>query len=300
MADSVKKHPNAGRKQSPEHIAKRVAAYIGKPLSEKHKKRLASIERTPEWREKIRQARLRQANVADAKMTARKWWAELKANPIKFEAYRAKLRAAKVNGSWNKGRPWSDEVKKKLSAFFKGRPNYALIGRKYTENHRKSLSVSHMGIEQTEESKQKRSLTLKGRATVPPDRRPRGTKHHNWGKPAYRGSGWGHGSYCQKGHWVRSTWERGIADWLYAMGVEYQYEPKIFDLGDDVRYRPDFYIPQADLFLEVKGYMWEADEEKLRRFVALGHRLFIIGKTEWKLFEEDGSVQIPGLGSAAL
>ena len=37
-----------------------------------------------------------------------------------------------------------------------------------------------------------------------------------------------------------------------------------------------------------------------KRFVALGHRLFVISKTEWKLFEEKGSIQIPGLRLAAL
>ena len=194
-----------------------------------------------------------------------------------------------------------EESKKKLSAFFKGRPNSALIGRKYTAEHREKLSVTHTGKVMPEEVRRKISLANKGRDLTPPESRRRGPAHHFWGKspPKIKKNNYAHGSYCQKGHWVRSSWERGIADWLYAMGVEYQYEPRVFDLGDGIRYRPDFHIPQADLFLEVKGYMWEADEEKLRRFVAAGHRLFIIGKTEWKLFEEKGSIQIPGLRLAA-
>ena len=198
---------------------------------------------------------------------------------------------------WNKGIQMREESKKKLSAFFKGRSNAALVGRKYSAKHKAKLSVTHIGKVHSEETKLKMSLAHKGRDTVPPERRRRGPAHHFWGKspPKIKRNNYAKGSYCQKGHWVRSTWERGIADWLYAMGVEYQYEPRVFDLGDGIRYRPDFYIPQADLFLEVKGYMWEADEEKLRRFVALGHKLFVIGKSEWGMFERAGSLQIPGV-----
>jgi DNA helicase-4 len=47
---------------------------------------------------------------------------------------------------------------------------------------------------------------------------------------------------------VRSKSERTIADWLYRHNIKYQYEPKI-NLKD-FEFQPDFYIPEADLYLE--------------------------------------------------
>ena len=51
-----------------------------------------------------------------------------------------------------------------------------------------------------------------------------------------------------KGEKVRSKSERDIADWLYRHNVAYSYEPNLNISGFD--FHPDFYIPQADLYLE--------------------------------------------------
>ena len=47
---------------------------------------------------------------------------------------------------------------------------------------------------------------------------------------------------------VRSKSERTIADWLYRHNIKYQYEPKVN--FKDFEFQPDFYIPEADLYLE--------------------------------------------------
>ncbi len=51
-----------------------------------------------------------------------------------------------------------------------------------------------------------------------------------------------------KGEKVRSKSERDIADWLYRHNISYSYEPDINIADFD--FRPDFHIPQADLYLE--------------------------------------------------
>jgi len=51
-----------------------------------------------------------------------------------------------------------------------------------------------------------------------------------------------------KGETVKSKSERDIADWLYRHNVKYFYEREI-NLKD-FSFKPDFFIPQADLFLE--------------------------------------------------
>lgn len=50
------------------------------------------------------------------------------------------------------------------------------------------------------------------------------------------------------GELVRSKSERMIADWLHRHNVRYVYEP-VVDFAD-FEFRPDFYIPEADLYLE--------------------------------------------------
>ncbi len=47
---------------------------------------------------------------------------------------------------------------------------------------------------------------------------------------------------------VRSKSERTIADWLYRHNIKYQYEPKVN--FKDFEFQPDFYLPEADLYLE--------------------------------------------------
>lgn len=50
------------------------------------------------------------------------------------------------------------------------------------------------------------------------------------------------------GDHVRSKSERSIADWLYRHNIKYQYEPKVN--FKDFEFQPDFYLPEADLYLE--------------------------------------------------
>ncbi|MBS1535260.1 MAG: UvrD-helicase domain-containing protein [Bacteroidetes bacterium] len=47
---------------------------------------------------------------------------------------------------------------------------------------------------------------------------------------------------------VRSKSEQFIADWLYRHSIKYQYEPLLKAIDFD--FRPDFYIPEANLYLE--------------------------------------------------
>lgn len=56
-----------------------------------------------------------------------------------------------------------------------------------------------------------------------------------------------------------------VFDWLK---VKYQYEPQGFELGDGIRYLPDFYLPEHKLYVEVKADANAAiaSGDKLKRF----------------------------------
>jgi len=77
--------------------------------------------------------------------------------------------------------------------------------------------------------------------------------------------GFGDGRYYTtlKGECVRSKSERDIADWFYRHNIKYYYEPKL--RIKDFNFRPDFYIPQANMYLEHvsdKSYYMKNKEEQ--------------------------------------
>jgi len=51
-----------------------------------------------------------------------------------------------------------------------------------------------------------------------------------------------------------STWEANIARVYNLIGIKWLYAPKIFNLGEHT-YRPDFYLPDFNTYIEVKNYM---------------------------------------------
>jgi len=74
------------------------------------------------------------------------------------------------------------------------------------------------------------------------------TGHPTWKRINYRGI------------WMRSTWEVKYAKWLDKRNIKWYYELKTFDLGKTT-YTPDFYLPESDTYIEIKGW-WRGDSKK--------------------------------------
>ena len=55
------------------------------------------------------------------------------------------------------------------------------------------------------------------------------------------------------GYKFRSRLEARWAVFFDAATIKYEYEPEGYELTDDVRYLPDFYLPDEDIFVEVKA-----------------------------------------------
>jgi len=71
---------------------------------------------------------------------------------------------------------------------------------------------------------------------------------------------------------VRSKSEQFIADWLYRHSIKYQYEPLLN--VKDFSFRPDFYIPDANLYIEHvsdKSFAMQSKEEQFE----LGNLLLV-------------------------
>lgn len=56
------------------------------------------------------------------------------------------------------------------------------------------------------------------------------------------------------GYRFRSRLEARWAVFFDALKIKYEYEPEGYDLGDGVYYLPDFYLPEFDLFVEIKPF----------------------------------------------
>jgi ribosomal protein L40E len=65
-----------------------------------------------------------------------------------------------------------------------------------------------------------------------------------------------------KKYFMHSSWEVAYAKYLDKNNIKWQYESKTFDLGDTT-YTPDFYLPETDKYIEIKGYWGRKSLNKL-------------------------------------
>lgn len=72
------------------------------------------------------------------------------------------------------------------------------------------------------------------------------------------------------GQYFRSAWEANIARVLNHLQINWQYELKRFYFENSVEgvlsYQPDFYLPEFDMWVEVKGWMDEKSKTRLKLF----------------------------------
>jgi len=70
--------------------------------------------------------------------------------------------------------------------------------------------------------------------------------------------------------YFRSRWEANMGRYYNFVGVKWIYEQQEFEFCRIKRgsrfYRPDFYLPEQNRFIEVKGWFRPEDKTKLRRF----------------------------------
>jgi len=95
--------------------------------------------------------------------------------------------------------------------------------------------------------------------------------------------------YEVNGKKVQGSWERDFALKLNEFDIKWERcKPIIYKKDEkEKRYTPDFYLPIFDKFIEIKGFWWGDDKEKMRlvleQNIWLKNKIFIIEK---KLFNE--------------
>ena len=64
---------------------------------------------------------------------------------------------------------------------------------------------------------------------------------------------------------VRSSWEANMCRLFNYLNINFEYEKHRFNLGDHT-YLPDFYLPEQELFIEVKGRQIFTNTDKFYEF----------------------------------
>ena len=81
---------------------------------------------------------------------------------------------------------------------------------------------------------------------------------------------------------MRAGYEIMYALYLEAHNINWQYEPKVFVLAPGKRYRPDFYLPDTDEWVEIKGFLTESSRQKIEMFRAQGFNLTLLFEPDLK------------------
>jgi hypothetical protein len=92
----------------------------------------------------------------------------------------------------------------------------------------------------------------------------KGKFNYNYGKIAKHGNG----EYYNK-IFMRSSYEIVYAKYLDNREIKWLYEPKVFILKENNTYTPDFYLPESNTYIEVKGWWRDKAKKKFKEFKKL-------------------------------
>jgi hypothetical protein len=81
---------------------------------------------------------------------------------------------------------------------------------------------------------------------------------------------------------MRSGFEVMYALFLESQDSRWQYEPRMFILASGKRYTPDFYLPDTNEWVEIKGVLSEASRQKIGMFREQGFKLTLVFETKLK------------------
>ena len=159
----------------------------------------------------------------------------------------------------------------------------------------KSRRETHLGRKRPDHSKRmtgkgnplfgvRRSKAVRDKISRGKIGKYKGRNNHNFGKKSSHKCSYGHGGRY-KHTWFKSSYEIAYAKYLTKNHVKWQYEPKAFDLGNTT-YRPDFYLPKSNIWIEVKGYWREEALHKFNLFKKLYPKIKIVVFDKLRLIKE--------------
>jgi len=198
-----------------------------------------------------------------------------------------------------------EEICKKMSIAQKKNPVKYWEGKSRSEATKEKIRQSLLGRKSSSEANIKRSLTLKGRESekkgknfkdiIGKEREEERRKmiSDKIVKQYLSGQRKNKMHYKQayyKGTRMRSSWEKEVAKKFDSMNIKWVYEPKRFFL-DGCTYLPDFYLPESNNYVEVKGY-WNRNKKDIKKVSDFSkeHDLVIIDSANYEHFLKTGNI----------
>ncbi len=270
------RHPLYGKHHSEKSIRKNSESHIGIPLSEEHKRKISlanSGENNPRYGvtisedQKQRQSKsLRQfykehpESIISLSGKRKQYYidnpnAALEMSEHKKEYYKEHpevlLRAAEKRVQYYIDHPLSPEEKQKRAepvlTYFKEHPEAR-------KEHSKLMKACNPSMRPDVAAKISDSMV---------------EWHKNNVNPVGTGSMPGRFFIRKDGRqlWLRSSYEFRIASILEELRLTWQYEPFAFPLESlHTSYRPDIYLPDNNIWIEIKGYLSWSSKQKLIEF----------------------------------
>jgi len=91
---------------------------------------------------------------------------------------------------------------------------------------------------------------------------------------------------------VQGEWELNVAQWLNSLSIKWDRKRILFD--DHRRYTPDFWLPEHNLYLEVKGFLRDSDIKKMKTVIEqTGIHIKLLSGKQYKNLELLGVDDIP-------
>ena len=143
---------------------------------------------------------------------------------------------------------------------------------KLTEEQRQKISAANKNYVWTEERKLIHSIAMKQAVLENPE--------------SYTKSNRGRVRHIKKyGLTFDGSWELKFYEWCLSKNIKIIDNKEFFDYifkGKSHLYNPDFYLPEYDIFVEVKGYY---DEKDLAKWNHFNKKLFILKDDSIKLID---------------
>lgn len=163
-----------------------------------------------------------------------------------------------------KGVSHSEETKQKIREYNTGLTLELKVGKEKADQLKKEASNRFSGVnnpfygkKHTPESIEK--MTIKSRENV-----RRGKDSNFYGKKYWPDRK----LFNYNNVLFRSNWEVKTVQYFDQNNIEWQYESKVFELGNTT-YTPDFYLINENKWIEVKGYWYDDAKEKFELFKQL-------------------------------
>jgi hypothetical protein len=156
-----------------------------------------------------------------------------------------------ANGFWGKGRKLSEIHKKRISENHVG-----MLGKHHSAEAKTRISIANKRTRKplTAEHKQKISIRLKERIfSEEAKRKISESCKKSWLDKARKPQKNGYGIKTRYQNILfRSRMEASFAKWLDSKNIRWIYEPERFKISIG-SYLPDFYLPDKNIWIEVKG-----------------------------------------------